>query len=105
MIALSEACEIIAQKYPKMRILKCFDNDSAYVFSLVNRRWNGNPEDVPAGSTLYDVMKTDGSVYLDDCIDSVYPPGYELTEVFEYMSEEDSSFSKKANRKLKEFWN
>lgn len=105
MISIEKACKIIQDYKPNFRILGCGDYGDFYGFSLVPRRWNGNPEDLPNGGGItYTVDKKTGKIWYFYLWEN-HPEKKEDVDIYQYLSGEDANFAIKANKALDEYNN
>lgn len=102
MITLKEACNIIQKNRPNFRILGCDDYGNVYGFNLVPRRWNGDPDNLPAGSAIDTVDKQSGKVGCFYEYDK-HPNNIKTLNVIPFLSKEDALFAQKANEALNSY--
>ena len=93
MITLQQAYEVVKNKYPDKRILSCLEFTDCYAFSVVTRKWNGEPDDRPVTPAMEAVRKDNGELFyyhIGDALSAVSDPI--VVDITGYMSEEDVDF-------------
>ena len=93
MYTLQQAYESIKNKYPDKRILSCLEFEDCYAFSIVTRKWDGDPDTRPVTPTMEAVRKHNGQLFSYHVADALCAPtDPKIVDITGYLSEEDVQF-------------
>lgn len=91
MISISEAVSTFNRKWPRLRILRCYDDGKYYSFDVIGRKWEGDWNLIPVGIESYYSMNKETGEFVFDRYSQEEDPGSEV-DLSNALSKEDLDF-------------